>query len=237
MNVINAHRIILFCCLLFTACNPRPSTASLDPFTGDSGYITLEQLFPYVLQNKIIDTTASEGRWRDIPARDTFGKYYRYKDGYIACVVNVNPPFESLVLFQTNANGQVENIQPYYHGNYCNCWNGSFGFGKIKDYFFVRICGTGTAFTSSTLHIFRELGKQSEGQGIYEYLWRGSMTEADDYRRIELSSLQLDNNKIHASYVKLEGNKKDQVPGYFEINYTLTNGAWIPDNNISLYSN
>jgi len=223
-----------------TSTNTNDSATAQITFSGDSGYLTMGEIFPSVLQNKIIDTTNSKGRWANITARHTMGKYYRYKDGYIACIVNVNPPFESLVLFQTNANGKVENIQPYYHGNYCNCWNGEFGFGKIKDCFYVRICGTGSAFTSSTLYIFRELTEQSEGQGIYEFIWRGSMTEPYGYKRMELSSLDLDNNKIHASYVEMKGNGEHKVwekkTGHFAINYTLTNKAWIPDDSITLDS-
>lgn len=228
---------------LITACETKPSATTKDltipmHFSGDSGYLTMGQLFPAVIQNKIIDTTQSEGRWEDAKARDTLGKYYKYKDGYIACIVNLNPTFGDLVLFQTNAAGKVSNIQNYYHGNYCNCWNGEFGFGKIKDYFFVRICGTGSAFASSSLHIFRELTEQSEGQGIYEYIWRGSMTTPDGYKMMELSAFGLDNNKIHASYVEIKGNRGKKVwqkqTGHFDINYTLTNGAWIPDDSTTL---
>lgn len=200
----------------------------------------MQHLFPYVLLNKIIDTSKSEGHWANIPASDTMGKFYKYKDGYIACVANVNPPFESLVLFQTNANGHVENIQPYYHGNYCNCWDNSFGFGRLDDYYFVRICGTGSAFGSSSLYIFSELTTQTEGQGIYEYMWRGAITASDAYKCMTLSSINVENKKIHASYVQWKGirGKKafETETSHFDITYTLTNNAWIPDDSTTLDS-
>lgn len=200
----------------------------------------MQQLFPYVLQNKIIDTSNSEKRWTDIQPMDTLGKFYRYKDGYIACIVNLNPPVESLVLFQTAATGKVVNIQPYYHGNYCNCWGNSFGFGKLKDYFYVRICGTGSAFGSSSLYIFSDLTTQSDEQGIFEYIWRGSLTMPDAYKFITLSSLNVENKKIHASYTAWKGFRGrrayEKKTGHFDITYTLTNAAWVPDDSTKLDS-
>lgn len=200
----------------------------------------MQQLFPYVLQNKIFDTSNSKNRWTNISPIDTLGKFYRYKDGYITCIINLNPTFESLILFQTTARGQVVNIQPYYHSNYCNCWNNSFGFGKLNDYFYVRICGTGSAFSSSSLYIFRELTTQSDEQGIFEYIWRGSLTKPDAYKLITLSSLSVENKKIHASYIEWKGFRGrrayEKKTGHFDITYTLTNEAWIPDDSTNLDS-
>jgi len=57
---------------------------------------------------------------------------------------------------------------------------------------------------------------------------------------MELSSLELDNNKIHASYAETRGNRGNKASkkqtGHFAINYTLTNEAWIPDDSITLDS-
>ncbi|SHN12591.1 hypothetical protein SAMN05216311_105318 [Chitinophaga sp. CF418] len=202
-------------------------------FHGDSGYITKKQLFPFVLRNNILDTIGSNDNWTSIPDQHTMGKFYRQKDGYIACIVNVNAPFESLVLFETTADGHIENIQPYLHHNYCNCWDDSFGFGKIQDYFYVRICGTGTAFTSSELSIFKKLPSQLRQTPIIEFVWKGSITTPDSYRLMHISSLNIDGQKLHTTYLVEDGNENSKKNAkqidHFEVNYTLKDGEWLPD--------
>lgn len=42
--------------------NANDSATTQITFSGDSGYLTMEEIFTFVLQNKIIDTTNSEGR-------------------------------------------------------------------------------------------------------------------------------------------------------------------------------
>jgi hypothetical protein len=55
-----------------------------------------------------------------------------------------------------------------------------------------------------------------------------------------LSSVSVENKKIHASYVEWKGNRGrhpyEKKTGHFDITYTLINKAWIPDDSTTLDS-
>lgn len=199
-------------------------------YNVDSGYLTREQLLAYT------DTTgmAENGNNRDLG--DTALKFYRLKDGYLSCVKKSDSSSpESLELIRSDARWRITSTQTYYHYNYCKCWNGEFGFGRIQDYFYVRICGTGTNLTTSELYILKAIVPQTAAS-VKESVCVGWMDSLISYQLVYILSFRIKDEKIHATYVVEEGNK--EVPAKeverFEVNYKWKNNAWVTDDIVRL---
>jgi hypothetical protein len=55
--------------------NPSPSGAHLLPLLGDSGFVLKKEGLPFLLSNRLTDTT--DASWNHLNDNDTIAKYYR----------------------------------------------------------------------------------------------------------------------------------------------------------------
>lgn len=199
--------------------------------SGDSGYLSKQVLLPYMLSEKVLDTTGSSDLWSMHPDSAIMGKYYRNGDNYIICAVIANSPFESLLLMKVNAEEHVENYAPYIHSNYCNCWN-EFGFGKIDGYFYVNTCGTGTAYTGSYMNFFKDIVPQDSSKSITVFNWQGLMSEDINYQQAN-AIYNISNDSIYLNYTITEGHRDDslvitreKILDTFQVVYFMKAGQW-----------
>lgn len=178
------HRIFLFCCIIITACNSRTSTPAINVFTGDSGYLTKREVLPFAVANDLFDSATLSQIKLDIADTTIMAKYYAMEKfgHYLVCMDNVHHPGVPFYLFEVMPNGTIRNKQAYHHQNYCNCWDERIGLGRLDDYYYVRICGTGSNFKASKLYVFKKLLPQESLHAIPEYAEEG-IPDAAPYTR------------------------------------------------------
>lgn len=167
-------RYICLFVLLLAACSApvKPGSAL---FTQDSGFIRKKDVLNILKYNHLTDTTASG--WTLYPDTDTFGKYYRQPDGNImACLLDVGgPSFETHLLMEVRPDDSLISAERFFHGNYPCCWENFDGFGKFRDYYYLKICNTGTAFCMSSICVFKNVQPQDSMSPIIQGYWSGSM--------------------------------------------------------------
>lgn len=220
--------------LLLTACGTK-STHVKDtppsPFQGDSGYLTKQQLLPYAVENRVTDTAGAGNYWADLDEGDTIAKFYRYKGGHLACMLEFVPPAESLLLFEVAPDGTPEKRAQYVHGKDKPYRHESFSFGRIKEYFYIRTFDSGPTHHTSVLFLFREFEQQTPEHAIYEYMSHGDNSA---YKALSLSSVQTDGDMLHTEYVVKASSSKapEKEVDRFKLDYIFTMGAWVPDDSL-----
>lgn len=146
--------------------NPIGKIVNLD-LPNDSGYFLkntgLELLFSLHLTDTVDDS------WYLMDPPDTIGKYYKSSipGHYVLCILDYGhqADFETHVLLELKTTSQnkfkVIESERYYHGNYPGCWSNYYeGFNKLNDFFIMKTCGTGSAYSSSLLYFFRTVQPQ-----------------------------------------------------------------------------
>ncbi|SFO50710.1 hypothetical protein SAMN05428949_5478 [Chitinophaga sp. YR627] len=207
--------ISCFICCLFTliACKsnktktPEHSPAITSIFSGDSGYLTKKTMLPYLLSEKLMDTTGQASEWNDIPESSPIAKYYLKGQHYIVCTENADA---SMLLFETSDRGHIQTHELYIHGSYGSCWHGVFGFGKLGDYFFLRTCNGGTAHNGTTLYLFKEIRPQEKTPYLFECYWQGLMSDNINFEQLN-SRINVSHDSIMVHYRKIAGHRSDDM--------------------------
>lgn len=226
---------------------PVKNTAATAPpkkhhilFTGDSGVITENMVLPALLEEEALDTVVERRKVFTDTVR--IGKYYKTSNGnYMACITTAGL-FEYLLLFEVTPAGEIVALQPYFHGNYACCYRGELdGFGRVADYFYIKTCGTGTAYCSSELYMFREVRPQDDTGSITASRWVGYTGEEGGYKDLT-STMEIKDDSIIMHYRAVEGIQKVNYNKVkksrrFEITYISVNGSWQATDTTALYRN
>lgn len=161
-------RYALFACLLLLmACNGRSGRVSA-LFPQDSGYLRKKEVLNFLAFNHLTDSTAKI--WRNYHDTDTFGKYYRQPDGnIIACLLDLGSDlYQVLQVMEVDPYDTILKVEPYLHWNYACCWDGFDGFTKTGNYYFLKICGTGSGYCATHLYAFQYVTPQDSLNSILE---------------------------------------------------------------------
>ncbi|RZJ69373.1 MAG: hypothetical protein EOO45_13670, partial [Flavobacterium sp.] len=146
----------------------------------DSGYITKAAAIKLLSVATYEPDYTPEGRdtldlnVADVKPTDTIGKFYLTGNGnYLTCLEDLIHPdrYPVLLLIEYTPDGKVLRTEPFSGGMHLCCWDNAYdGFNKHEDgYFSIKTCGTGSGHCSSSLHLFKGFGPQSNG--IYSYMW------------------------------------------------------------------
>lgn len=201
-------RYVLFCwLLLLMACNGRSRPVSA-LFPQDSGYLLKKEVEPFLIVNHLTDSTSE--LWRLAADTDTFGKYYRQPDGTVmACLMDLGSAvFATLLIMEINSYDSILKEERYIHWNYDNCWNGFDGFSRTDDYYFLKICGTGSAFSASHLFAFKRVTPQDSLHSITQNIW---MSTGGCIRAIS-GVRQLNGDTLRMHYTVLQQRNTGGIP-------------------------
>jgi len=202
--------------------------------SDDYGYIRKNEGLKFLLSNNLTDTLKSY--WYQITDNDTIGKYYKKDNSkeYIICLIDLTAKitFETHLLMTINSEGNLIKSERFYHGNYPSCWSNRFeGFKKIGNLYFLKVCGTGSGYSSSKIYIFREIKPQTEQNPIVEGYW--SSFSNDGLSEYLTSEMEIKNNYILMHYriekgeLKLNDNFKPKTIKKFDVKYILVNNKWM----------
>ncbi len=140
--------------------------------TADSGYLSKQQVLPFLTSNKVTDTLSGWwGKWK--PA-DTMGKYYKEENGgYLICVLSADNDDNVAAnkLIETDKNGIFLSTKDFYC-DWCNINRRTDALHKVGRYFITYTCGHGASFSSSWFSLFTKLSER--GEQILESQYSGS---------------------------------------------------------------
>ena len=130
---------------------------------SESGQIASKDGFDFLLLTNLIDSTTNA--WNYILENySVIGKYFRKKEknAYILCIADYSLAFTTHIVFHLKKENGIWEVQNkrYYHGNYPCSWATTIsGFGKIGNYFYIDICGTGSAVCRADRTIICNINK------------------------------------------------------------------------------
>ncbi|MBC9909244.1 hypothetical protein [Chitinophaga varians] len=217
-------RCALFCwLLLLMACNGHSRTNSA-LFPYDSGYLRKREVLPFLAVNHLTDSSAEI--WRDYDNTDILGKYYRLPAGnVIACLKEVGA--DSHWLLEINSYDSVLRKERYFHGMYPACWDGFDGFTKTGDCYFLKICGTGSGFSSSNVYVFRHVTAQDSLHHILEAAWSRQAGEISSLTSIR----ELKSDTLRMYYTLIKWRDEEDIPilgdtARFAVTYVNDRRGW-----------
>lgn len=209
---------------------------------GDSGFVSFKDGKKYLLEVKKNDTI-------DIPIEsinenDTLGKFYKKENSanyilFLKDVLNATSPCQFIL--EVNSKNEILKSERYINGLYLCCWNNSLdGFGKINDYFYLKSCGTGSAFCATQLYVFKEVAPQDDLNTIIKSLFNGVCY----FDKNKLKACTLDSKietkpnalVFHYEYKKgiSRNGKRYKKIENFDIEYTLINNKWGANDTLKL---
>jgi hypothetical protein len=163
----------------------------------DSGYISSGDALRFLLDAAVIDTvggkpwddhveyaysfgdTLDNGKekyytyWPTSVPTDTIGKYYAFNTtGNYIVAFSLG---RKVLLLELTPQSDIVNYDLLGHGSHACCWN-SFDdmLNRYGPYFGVSTCGTGTAYCSSCIHLYKD-GIDVSENAIPAYEYRGTM--------------------------------------------------------------
>jgi len=205
-------------------------------FDNDSGYVSIKSGENLLLELNKNDTIDFE--YKQLKQSDTIGKYYRKLNStnyilYLNDITNkrLSP---SQFIIEVDSKGKIIKSERYVNGFYLCCWNNKFdGFAKINDYFYIKSCGTGSAFCSSELYFFKEITPQDNLNPIIKSVFNG-MCETNGKKWLAClleSTFQTTENSIIFNYEYKSGvsknSRKYKKIEKFNVEYHLKNNVWI----------
>ncbi|KQS93080.1 hypothetical protein [Chryseobacterium sp. Leaf394] len=205
-------------------------------FDGDSGYVSIksgENLLLELNKNDIIDF-----EYKQLKQSDTIGKYYRKLNStnfilYLNDITNKKLSPSNFII-EVDSKGKIIKSERYVNGFYLCCWNNKFdGFGKINDYFFIKSCGTGSAFCSAQLYFFKDVTPQENLNPIIKSLFHGMCeTNGKKWWACSLeSTFKTAKDSIIFNYEYKTGiskkRKKYKKIEKFDVVYRLKNNVWV----------
>ncbi|WP_191735833.1 hypothetical protein [Chryseobacterium caseinilyticum] len=176
--------------------------------------------------------------YKQLKQSDTIGKYYRKLNSpnyilYLNDITNkkLSP---SQFIIEVGSKGKIIKSERYVNGFYLCCWNNKFdGFGKINDYFYIKSCGTGSAFCSTQLYFFKEVTPQENLNPIIKSVFNG-MCETNGKKWLACtleSTFKTTENSIIFNYEYKSGisknRKKYKKIEKFDVVYHLKNNVWV----------
>jgi len=199
----------------------------------DSGFITKKVGLPFLLSNKLTDTT--ESFWDQVKDFDTIAKYYKIKEtgNYYYCSIDISGQysFETHLIIELTSDGEIIKSERFKHGNYACCWNNYYdGFNKYGDYYGIDICGTGSGYCATYLFLFKNLIPQDSQKEIPIRYW-SSMGPKGQSQSFS-SSMDIDKEVIIMHYRLDEGELDDSLnfninkTRAFEVKFNLIKGIW-----------
>ena len=208
--------------------------------TQDSGYVTKEVGLAFLLANSLTDTTPNANAWHLFNQTDTIGKYYKIEnsDHYIMCFIDYGSQkeylFETHIIIEIDANGNLLKNERFFHGNYPCCWNNLYdGFSKYDNFFGIQICGTGSGFCSSCLCLFKEVIPQDSIFPIPFNYWDGMEGFFFHFYTLKM---KMKKDELILHYIlekgKMKYDKNDEIylktkhRNKFNIKYFYEDGQW-----------
>ena len=220
MKSLVVHSLVVVFLVLLHSCNGRvvaPEKFRLS-LAQDSGYISSGDALSFLLDAKLIDTIRGERRegnrqysylpddttgdnrhyknWLSDELTDTIGKYYAFSDtgNYIVALSLDN----DLFLLELTSQSDIVHYDLYGHGSHPCCWNSLNDILKrYGPYFGISICGTGSAYCSDYLHLFKDkITPRQEGIPVSEYA--GAFGEAPGH--ILTSDMQFADTTLTMQY-------------------------------------
>lgn len=204
-------------------------------FKSDSGYVSFKDGKKYLLElnkNDTIDVLEET-----INENDTIGKFYKKENStnyvlYLNDLLNTKKAPSQFIL-EMDSKGEIIKSERYINGFYRCCWNNEFeGFGKINDYFYLKTCGSGSAFCSAQLYIFKDVFPQDELSSITKSVYNGlCYFEKNKTLACTLDSkIETKPNSLlfHYEYkkgVSKKGKKYKEIEK-FDVEYKLINNNW-----------
>ena len=193
MKSFVVHSLIVVVLILLHSCNSgivAPEKFRLN-LAQDSGYISSGDALRFLLDAKLIDTIRGETQdgdiqyfylpddtidsnrlykhWLSDELTDTIGKYYAFSDtGNYIVALSLG---SDLLLLELTPQSDIVHCDLYGHGSHPCCWN-SFDdiLKRYGSYFGISTCGTGSAYCSSNLHLFKDrTNPKQHGIPVYEY--------------------------------------------------------------------
>jgi len=149
----------------------------------------------------------------------------------VACVTVADENSLSyFLLLETTPDEKIQKAMPY-EGDYSCCSGNHFdAFGKLNDYFYLRTCGTGTAFCRSDLYIFKNITGQESQESVLEWYWLGYTGVENQFEQLS-STMELKKDSIFMHYKLEKGNNKEdkqkvETTHCFDVKYVIVNGKW-----------
>ncbi|WP_206156159.1 hypothetical protein [Chitinophaga fulva] len=159
----------------------------------------------------LVDTAHSV--WRLYDDTVSLGKYYRQREGtFIACMLDpVTEEFPIHLLIEANLFDDVLKVERYFHWNSPCCWERNDGFTKWGDYYFLKICGTGSGYCSTNLFCFQDVVPQDSLRHVVAGYWSAmGNTGTDNIWNIE-SNMQINGDTLWMHYKLEEFDQEDTV--------------------------
>ena len=207
---------------------------------NDSGIVTKKEGLPFLLSNSLTDTIPNSSSWHLFKETDTIGKYYRIEssNNYMVCLIDFGSEYDfaTHLIIEINGKGELVKSARFRHWNYPCCWNDfTSGFHKYGDFFGIEICGTGSGFCSSNLHLFKEVTPQDSIFRIRLGLWFNY--DENNATRLSVSNMEINKDEFILHYVLdygiLEHDEKSDSYNFkmkerenFQIKYFYENGKW-----------
>lgn len=212
-------------------------------FKADSGFVTFKQGKEYLLELKKNDTI--DVSIESINENDTLGKFYKKENSanyilFLKDLLNETSPCQFIL--EVDAKGEIIKSERYTNGFYLCCWDSNFdGFGKINDYFYLKSCGTGSAFCATQLYVFKDVIPQDEMNPIIKSVFNGLcyIGKKKPMACVLDAKIETKPNSLlfHYEYKKgisRNGKKYKEIEN-FDIEYTLINKSWVANDSTKLY--
>lgn len=235
--------------LSLSACQHTNTPKITTILAGDSGYLAKKDLLPYILSEKLLDTSGTSQRWNELQDSTIIGKYYKNERNYIICINNLSDAATSVILCETNHTGHI-GVHTYYGQSLAqsSCTGiGISGFGKMQDYYFIRSCVWGSLYAGSELTFFKNVLPQETLNSIPESSWRGLVKgDTSIYRELQ-ATIHISHDSINAHYAIIQ--EIEKVPAgprtaretidSFDVVYLMKDKQWIATDSakITLYRN
>lgn len=209
----------------------------------DSGYVLIKDGVKILVELNKNDTIDLE--FTKLNQSDTIGKYYKKVNSrnYILYLNDIiNPGLApSQFIIELDSNGNILRSERYINGFYLCCWRNKFdGFGRSNDFFYMKSCGTGSAFCSTQLYIFKEITPQDSLDPIIKSVFNG-MCESNGKKWLACileSTFKTTDSSVIFKYVYKSGvsknSKKYKKIEKFDVEYHLKNNVWIPNDSTKI---
>ncbi|HBS85277.1 MAG: hypothetical protein A2W91_15840 [Bacteroidetes bacterium GWF2_38_335] len=149
-------------------------------FDKDSGFILGEEGRKFVFSASLSDTVGAY--WDKNYNTNLAGKYYKTKNGSVfLCIRDMGKvSYAMYFIMEIKNDGTIISCETYGMGSHECCWDKEIGFYKINDFYYFKSCGTGTAFCSTDLYVFKSIIPQNEISAIWLYYWSGYPADKEE---------------------------------------------------------
>ena len=243
---------------LFFSCKPKsllPDRFRLS-LAQDSGYISSGDALNFLLDAALIDTTGGKpfdnyiqfayllsdasdsdtnkyfNYWPAAEPTDTLGKYYAFgnKGNYLVAL----SLDRGILLLELTPQSDIVYCDLLGHGSHACCWE-SFDdlLNRYGPYFGVSTCGTGTAYCSSHIHLYKDRIDVSQNSiPVFEFVgaWAGGVSGHILTSDMEFTDSCLVMHYELEKYSEGEDNKREIISTEcFTVTYIYLDGRFETD--------